>query len=52
LSPEEEAEYHEGFKLFDKKNQNSIDKADLGTVMRSLGMSVFTHCNELLICKD
>jgi Ca2+-binding EF-hand superfamily protein len=40
LSPEEEAEYHEGFKLFDKKNQNCIDKADLGTVMRSLGVIV------------
>lgn len=43
LSPEEEAEYHEGFKLFDKKNQNCIDKADLGTVMRSLSMISFLY---------
>jgi len=39
LTPEQTAEYKEGFKLFDKKNQNTIPKEDLGTVMRALGLN-------------
>eukprot|EP01126_Amoeba_proteus_P038938 TRINITY_DN4083_c0_g1_i2.p1 TRINITY_DN4083_c0_g1~~TRINITY_DN4083_c0_g1_i2.p1 ORF type:complete len:149 (+),score=29.48 TRINITY_DN4083_c0_g1_i2:636-1082(+) len=39
LSTEVENEYREGFKLFDQKNQGSIPKEDLGTVMRSLGLN-------------
>lgn len=39
MSEEQINEYKEAFTLFDKDNDGTISKDELGTVMRSLGLN-------------